>query len=95
MEEIIPGDREIPHKMGVINVNLDAPVKSPAINCMDDRSLDEHLLGVMLVQQYNLKKRLELFGDRYEEATKNELQQIHNFGTYIPMDAEYLSREEK
>ena len=42
-----------------------------------------------------MKKGLKLFGDRAEEATDNELQQIHNIGTYIPMDAKFLSREEK
>ena len=49
--------------MDVLNINLDATVKSPARNWMDDSSLDEHLLGVVLVQQYNLKTGLELFGD--------------------------------
>ena len=73
--------------MGVLNVNIDAPVKDTSRNCMDDSSLDEYLLEVVLVQQYNLRKGLELFGDRAEEATKNELQQIHDFGTYIPMNA--------
>ena len=77
MEEIIPGERGIPHKMGVLNFNLDATVKAPMRNWMDDSSLDKHLLGVVLAQQYNLKKGLKLFGDRSEEATKNELQQIH------------------
>ena len=57
--------------MDVLNINLDATVKSPARNCMDDSSLDEHLLGVVLVQLYNLIKGSELFSDRSEEATKN------------------------
>ena len=56
MEEIIPGDGLIPCKMGVLNVSPDAPVKSPARNWMDDSSVDEHLLGVVLFQQYNLIK---------------------------------------
>ena len=67
----------------MFNVNLDATVKAPARNWMDEISLDENILGVVLVQQYNLKKGLELYGDRSEEATKNELQKIHDFGTYI------------
>ena len=54
LEEIIPGDGLIPYKMGVLNVKLDAPVKATERNWMDDSSLDEHLLGVVLVQQYNL-----------------------------------------
>ena len=81
--------------MGVLNVNIDAPVKDTSRNWMDDSSLDEYMLGVVLVQQYNLKNGLELFGDRAEEATKNELQQIHDFGTYIPMNANSLSRQDK
>ena len=39
----------------------------------DEDTLTEHLLGVILVQQYNLKKGLELFGDRAEAATTKEL----------------------
>ena len=57
--------------------------------------LTEHLLGVTLVQQYNLKKGMELFGDRAEAATTKELQSIHDFGTYEPQDAKLLSREER
>ena len=95
LEEIIPGDGEIPYKMSVINVNLDATTEVPARNWMYERSLDKHLLGLVLVQQYNLKKGLGMFGYRAEDATKNELQQIHDFGTYIPMDAKSLSREDK
>ena len=38
---------------------------------------------------------MELFGDRAEAATTKELQQIHDFGTYIPQDAKELSRTER
>ena len=60
---------------------------------VNNRSLGKHLLEVVLVKQYNLRKLSELFGDRAEEATKNELQHIHDFGMYIPMNAKSLSRE--
>ena len=56
LEEIIPGDGVIPLKMGVLNMNLDAPVKAPVRNWMDDIILDEHLMGVVLVQKHNLRK---------------------------------------
>ena len=49
--------------MGVLNVNLDDTMKDSERNWMDDSSLDEHLLGVVLVQQYNMKRVLGLFGD--------------------------------
>ena len=58
LEEIIPGYGVITYKMSVFNVNLDAHVKAPVRNWMDDSSLDEHLLGVLLVQQYNMRKGL-------------------------------------
>ena len=36
-----------------------------------------------------------MFGDRAEAATTKELQQIHDFGTYVPQDAKELSRAER
>ena len=86
-----------PYQMGVINLNMNTlvQIETPDEGWQDDDSLTEHLLGVILVQQYNLKKGLELFGDRAEEATIKELQQIHDFGTYIPQEAKSLSRAER
>ena len=80
-------------KVGVLNVNLDTPIQALDEGWQDDDNLKENFLGVILVQQYNLKKGLELFGEHTEEATTKELHQIHNFGTYIPQDAKLLSRE--
>ena len=73
----------MPYKIGVIDLNMDTPVQvqTPDEGWWDDASLTEHLLGVILVQQYNPKKGLELFGDRAEVALTKELQQIHDFGT--------------
>jgi hypothetical protein len=83
--------------MGVINLNMNTPVQvqTPDEGWEDDDSLTEYLLGVILVQQYNLKKGLELFGDKAEVATTKELQQIHNVGTYVPQEAKSLSRAER
>ena len=92
LDEVVPNGEEWgEHKMGVINVILDTPVQAPEDDWRDDEALTEHLLGVISVQQYNLKKGLELFGDRAEEATTKELQQIHDFGTYVPQDASSLT----
>ena len=96
LNEVVPfGD--MPYKMGVINLNIDTLVQAqtPDEGCEDDDSLTEHLLGMIVVQQYNLKKGLELFEDRAEAATTKELQQIHDFGTYVPQDAKELSRAER
>ena len=51
MEEIIPRDGAILYKMCVLNANLDDPMKAIAGKWMDDSSLDEPILGVVLVQQ--------------------------------------------
>ena len=82
LSEIVPSGT-IPYKMGVINLNMDTlvQVQTPDEGSQDNDSLTEHLLGVILVQQYNLKKGLELFGDRAEVTMTKELQQIHDFGT--------------
>ena len=82
----------MPYKVGVLNVKLDTPTQAPDEGQQDDDNSTEHFLGVILVQQYNLKKGLELFGELSEDATTKELQQIHNVGTYIPQDAKLLSR---
>ena len=56
----------MPYKMGVINLNMDTPVQvqTPDEGWEDNDSLVDPLLGVIFFQQYNLKKGLELLGDR-------------------------------
>ena len=46
------------YKVGVLNVNLDTPTQAPDEGWQDDDNLTEHFMGVILVQQYNLKKGL-------------------------------------
>ena len=63
LEEVTPGEEDnMPYKVGVLNVNLDTPNRAPDEGWQDDDNLTEHFLGVILVQQYNLKKGLDLFG---------------------------------
>ena len=83
------------YKMGILNMNCEPPVKEASQDWMNDKDLEEQMLGVILVQQYTLKKGMELFGDRAKEATTKELQQIHDFGTYVPVMQKDLTREEK
>ena len=81
--------------MGILNVNCKIPVTEPNRDRIHDSNLEEQMLGVILVQQYNLKKGMELFGNRAKEAAENELQQIHDFSTYILVMPKELTREEK
>ena len=59
MEEVTPCEEDnMPYKVGILNVNLDTPTKAPDEGWQDDDNFIEHLMGVILVQQYNLKKGL-------------------------------------
>ena len=70
LKEVTQGEEDnMTSKVVVLNVNLDTPTQAPDEGWQDDDNLTEHLLGVILVQQYNLKKGLELFGKCAEEAT--------------------------
>ena len=84
LSKIAPGREEIPYKMGILNMNCAPPVKGDSRNRINGADLEEQMLGLILVQQYNLKKGMELFGNRAKEATTKELQQIHNLvRTYL------------
>ena len=48
-----------------------------------------------MIHQYNLRKGLELSGDKAEAAKVKELSQIHKMGTYVPLDAGELTAEQK
>ena len=51
---------------GVIHLNIeDVPPPVP----MDDEELDNYIMGVILIHQYNLKKGIELFGDKAEDQS--------------------------
>ena len=60
---------------------------------MDEVNINVKILGVIIIHQYNLRKGLELFGDKAELTTVKELSQIHEMGTYVPLDAGELSPE--
>ena len=61
---------------GVINFNMDEDHLRPFTN--DDAIL--HVLGVIMVQNYSIKKGLKHFGVRGEQAVTKELQQHHDMG---------------
>ena len=78
-------------KDGIVSLNIDSHLEHHPE--MDQGKINEHILGVIMIHQYNLKKGLELFGDKAELATVKELRQIHDMGTYVPMRPEELSQE--
>ena len=52
-------------------------------------------MGYILASHFSRKKGIELFGDRAENTTTKELQQIDDMGTYEPQDIPKLSKQEK
>ena len=54
-----------------------------------------HIIGVILAQQYSVKKGIRLFGDEGRKAVSKELQQMHDMVAYTPVDARTMTREQK
>ena len=77
---------------GVIHLNLDQDHQE---RVMEQGDIDEHIVGLIMAHQYTLKKGIELFGEKAEEATVKELKQIHDMDTYTPLDPKTLTKEEK
>ena len=92
MKEAYTG-AEYKTKQGVINVEFNEDGPPPPT--MTKEEIKSHLIGVILVQQYNLNHGIKLFGARAEEAVKKELWQINDLETYIPKMASELIWEGK
>ena len=58
---------------------------------MREAHTDAHILVVILVQKYGLKKGIELFSEKADDAVVKELTQIHKLETYKPIMASDLS----
>ena len=62
---------------------------------MNEEEIDVHIMGVVLLHQYNMKKVIDLFGNRADEVVMKGLHQIHEMNTYEPMDTSKLTCEER
>ena len=85
---------------GVVHVNVGGEAAQVQID--EDISREfrpeddlEYVLGVALVQTYSLAQGLKLFGSKAEEATTKELTQLHDMETFIPVDGNKLSYEDR
>ena len=52
-------------------------------------------MGVVLIEHFNTKKGIDIFGDRAETAVMKELQKIHDMNIYKQMDASTLAQQER
>ena len=80
-------------KRGVINLHFDEDAPPPPE--ITEAHTYTHILEVILVQQYGIKKGIQLFRKKSYSAVVKELTQIHKLETYEPIMGSYLSWEEK
>ena len=66
-------------KRGVLNIHFNDDTPPPPK--MMEAHTDAHILGIILVQQYGLKKGIELFGEKADASVVKELIHIHKLET--------------
>ena len=79
-------------KRGVINLQFDNDTPPPPKT--REAHTDAHILGVILVQKYGLKKGIELFDKKADAAVVKEITQIKKLETYEPIMASDISWKE-
>ena len=86
----VPEDWQPPAQFadGVINLNT----LKQQWTTKDDLDMDKHIIGIIMVHQYSLKKGIQLSGERAEVAAVKELKQIHDMETDTPMDPSKLTQ---
>ena len=62
---------------------------------ISEEQIAEHVLGVVMVQQFSLKAGMAKFGDCTKTAVTKELTQLHDMETYVPMDPKKMTRQQK
>merc|ERR1712086_960315 len=80
-------------KQGFMNLVFDEDAPPPSE--LSPEEIDSHILGVILANQYNLKKGKELYGDCADEAVMVELSEIDGLETYEPQRIDDLTYEDK
>ena len=62
---------------------------------MSAKDITLHILGVIMAEQYSIKRGLKVFGKEGEKAVTKELSQMHDMVVYTPVHAHELTREQK
>ena len=57
--------------------------------------MDYHIIGVVLDQKFSLKDGLKKFGNTGEESSVKGLTQLHDMTTFITLDPNILTREDR
>jgi len=76
---------------GVTHINV---TEGDSIEMTQDE-INAHVVGVAMLQQFSLKAGLKHFGKGGEEAVTSELTQMHDMHTYVPIDPESMTPQQK
>ena len=100
---ICPGENELlqgcnvgssyKENQGVINVYFAENIETPPD--VSEEDIEAHIMGIVLIENFNMKKGVDIFGDRSKTAVMKELQKIHDMNTYKPMDMYTLTFQER
>ena len=55
----------------------------------------DHTLGIIMVQQFNVKAGIAKFGDCACKSIEKELTQLHDMETYVPMGPDKMTPQQK
>ena len=80
-------------KKGFINVDVSQGARP--LRHMSREESEAHVVGLFLAQMYSLRKGMEIFGEKAEQATMTELTQIDDFETYKPLHKHELSEQDR
>ena len=80
-------------KQGVINLMFDENAPPPSE--LSPEGIDSRILGVILANQYNLKRDKELFSNCADKDVINELSEIDGLESYDPQRIKNLTYKDK
>ena len=56
-------------------------------------AVEAHVLGLIMAQQFSLHVGLNKSGDKANVLLMKELTQLHDMGTYVPMNPDEMTKE--
>ena len=62
---------------------------------MSEEEVAKHIIGMDFLQPYNLKTCLNMFGGKGDKAVTKELAHLNNMESFIPMDSQKLTKQER
>ena len=77
---------------GHLHVHVEMPEGGRKLTEAEAR---EHVLGILMAQQYSIRKGMELFKEEGEKSAVKELTTVHTMNTFVPVAQESLTREQK